>query len=171
MATERKPWPTWAADGYTWLKAYSHLATRLTNQAIEIQHHNVYLTSNILLRLFNLGQNINTLAKETQMRQKEDDRQWPKWASAALNTAQLSGLYIKAGAKHGLGGLNLDGNGNDNWKQVTKGLSICIEHAHKIEAAINSGPAPLADFVSEDLMKTLDMGQISGNGRWRRNNK
>lgn len=169
MATERKPWPAWAANSYTQLRAYSQIAGELTEEITDIKHYNVYRTANMFLRLVSIGQKINAIAKEARLANKEDDQQWPKWASAAIETAWHSGMWIKSGAKHGLAGLNLDGQG-ENWAQVIKGLNTCIEHTHKLETAIKSGPPPKVNFPIDDLILTLKMGETTPNG-WRRRNK
>ena len=170
MATERKPWPIWASTGYYSLRAHVHGADKKATQALEIQHQNVYLLSRLLTQLFDIGQKINAVARETQQRKGGDDEQWPKWANEALRVSRKSGLYIKAGAKHALGGLNLDGSGDENWKQVITGLNTCIDHIYQIETALLAGPQPEPD-ISECILDTLTMGESTTTpegGRWRR---
>lgn len=178
MATERRPWPEWAATGYFSLQAYIASADRKSNQALEIQHQNVYLLAKLLSQLFSLGHKIQAISEETLLR-KNGDSKWPTWASKALGTSRKSGRYIKAGARHALLGLNiqvtLDGqkiHGEDNWKQVITGLTTIIDHVHKIQAALDSGPEPAPEFLSDSLAETLEMGETTitedGGGRWRR---
>ena len=171
MATERRPWPTWATDGYYSLRGYIHNADVKAAKALEVQYQNVYLTATLLSQLFSLGQKITDLAWETQLRKGGDDEQWPKWANAALDTAGRSGRYIAAGAEHALEGAGIRGNGRENWKAVVTGLTTCVEHIHKIEKALKAGPQPVPEFLPEHLADTLEMGEVTATeeaGRWRR---
>lgn len=162
MATERKPWPEWAANDYYVLLGQIRQANRLAVKALEIQHKNIYLTSKLLSHISLTGQSIINRVGELELRKKGDER-WPNWASQALARIEVSGKYISAGAKHGLDGIE-----QDNWKMVLKGINTCIDHIHRIEAALLAGPQP--DCISDDLLKTLEMGKTTitnAGGRWR----
>lgn len=162
MGTKR-PWPEWAANDYYVLLAQARYAGQLAEKALEKQHQNIRLTGKLLSRLSLIGQGITSRVKELELRKRGDDR-WPNWVSFALTDIKLSSRYITAGAKHGLDGIE-----QSNWKMVLKGINTCIDHIHKIEAALLAGPQP--DLISGDLARTMEMGKTTGAGRWRKRSK
>lgn len=165
MATERKPWPEWAANDYYVILDHIRYADKLAAKALDKQHDNVHLTGKLLSCLLFIGLGITSRVKELELRKRGDDR-WPNWVSVSLTKIKLSSRYISAGAKHGLEGID-----KDNWKAVLKGINTCKDHIHSIEAALLAGPQPA---ISDDLLKTLEIGETrqtpKGDG-WRKRRK
>lgn len=139
MATPRKPWPAWAEGDYHSLRRQVRRIHQMAEKAREVQHRNVYMTGDLLSRLAGAGQQIMNTARKLEL--EKGGERWPNWAKDAVTAAKKSGRYISAGARHGLDGIN-----QDNWKMVLTGLTTCIEHAHKIEAALLEGPPPVSEM-------------------------
>lgn len=160
-----KPWPEWTADQYYRLRSLARRAIKTGEKAREIQHTNVYATARLLSMLIGCGQDICNTVRFLNLHKPSNER-WPYWVNEALEKVYDGGRYIEAGGKHGLTGID-----EDNWKMVLKGINTCLDHARKIEAALLTGPPPSPEFgLSEDLIKTLEMGETNKNS-WRRRNK
>jgi hypothetical protein len=142
MASPRRPWPAWAAGEYASLRRLARRAHLLAEKAQESRHQNIYLTIELLSRANTTGQEIANICKRLEL-QRAGER-WPYWANRAVEKSKKSGLYIAAGARHALKGID-----KDNWKMVGLGISTVLDYAGQIEAALLDGPAPTGANVAE----------------------
>jgi len=142
MASPRKPWPAWAAGEYAGLRRLARKARLLSEKARESRHHNVYLTIELLSKTNAAGQEITNICKRLEL-QRAGER-WPYWVNQAVQKSKKCGLYVAAGARHALEGVD-----RDNWKMFGIGISACLDHAGQIETALLDGPAPVSRTATE----------------------